>query len=159
MSGSSDDTKLLKWYLWQNVTVVNYKEILERTLIRGSLMQRYSSLINMILTFVPHHYIKCCQSKFYNEQKEHVTYGSSMAMLQIDFTENYPTIWQDEIQSAHWHNCLLEWVRTSIKCNYIWWSKSYQRFDCDIYWSVNLWFTQWRSKETLYLEWWPFKPV
>ena len=26
----------------------------------------------------------------------------SMAMLQIDFADNYTTIWQDEIQSAYW---------------------------------------------------------
>ena len=46
-----------------------------------------------------------------------------MTMLQIDFTENYTTIWQDEIQSAHWqilqtsysfYKCLLEWLKTSI---------------------------------------------
>ena len=71
--------------------------MLERALIRGSLMQLYSSLITMISTFLPHHYIKRCQSKFYNEQKEQVTYDSSIAMLQFDFAENYTTIWQDEI--------------------------------------------------------------
>ena len=81
---------------------MNDKEILERTLIRGSLMQLYSSLVTMIRTFLPHHYIKHCQSKFYNEQKKQVTRDSSIAMLQIDFTEDYTTIWQDEIQSAHW---------------------------------------------------------
>ena len=58
--GSSDDAKLVKWYQWQNVTV-NDKEMLERTLIRGSLMQLYSSLITMIPTFLPHHYTKRCQ--------------------------------------------------------------------------------------------------
>ena len=81
---------------------MNDKEMLERTLIRGSLMQPYSSLITMIPTFLPHHYIKRCQLKFYNEQKEQVTYDSSMVMLQIDFAKNYSTIWQDEIQSARW---------------------------------------------------------
>ena len=58
----------------------------------------------MIPTFLPHHYIKRCHSNFYNQQKEQVTYDSSMAMKQIDFAENYSTIWQDEIQSAHWQN-------------------------------------------------------
>ena len=72
MSGSTDDTKLVKWYQWQNVTV-NDKEILEKTLIRGSLMQLYFSLITMIPTFLLHHYIKHCQLKFYNEQKKQVT--------------------------------------------------------------------------------------
>ena len=67
-------------------------------------MQLYSSLITMIPTFLPHHYIKRCHSNFYNHQKEQVTYDSSMAMKQIDFAENYSTIWQDEIQSAHWQN-------------------------------------------------------
>ena len=55
-------------------------------------MQLYSSLITMIPTFLPHRYMKRCQSKFYNEQKEQVTYDSSLAMLQIDFAENYVTI-------------------------------------------------------------------
>ena len=82
---------------------MNDKEILERALIGGSLMQLYSSLIltdsliPVIPIFLPDHYIKHCQSKFYNEQKEQVTYDSSMAMLQIDFAENYTIIWQDEI--------------------------------------------------------------
>ena len=102
---------------------MNDKEILDRTLIRGSLMQLHSSLITIIPTFLNHHCIKHCQSKFYNEQKEQVTCDSSMAMLQIDFAENYTTIWQDENQSVNWqkktsysfYKCLLEWVRTSIK--------------------------------------------
>ena len=76
--------------------------MLERALIRGSLMQLYSSLITMISTFLPHHYIKRCQSKFYNEQKEQVIYDSSIAMLQVEFPDNYMTIWLDKTQSAYW---------------------------------------------------------
>ena len=76
-------------------------------------MQLYSSLITMIPTFLPHHYIKHCQSKFYNEQKEQVAYDSSMAMLQILVCT------LAEETSYSFYKCLLEWVRTSVKCNYI----------------------------------------
>ena len=35
--------------------------------------------------------------------KEQVKTNDSTAILQIDFAENYSTFWQDEVQSAHWH--------------------------------------------------------
>ena len=62
-------------------------------------------ICDLIPEFLEHCYIKHFQAKIYKQQHEMLTsvmYPSKMAMMQIDFAENYKCISQDEIQSAHW---------------------------------------------------------
>lgn len=45
------------------------------------------------------------QAEYYQKQREAITSeqsDSSVALLQVDFSENYTCIYQDEVQSAHW---------------------------------------------------------
>ena len=44
---------------------------------------------------------KYCQSNYYSNIKDSLVENPSKIMLQINFAENYATVWQDEIQSAH----------------------------------------------------------
>ena len=54
--------------------------------------------------FMQHSYIKRQQAKKYEEDKELAsTISSTVAVLQMDFAENYTCTAQDEIQSAHWN--------------------------------------------------------
>ena len=70
---------------------------------RGLPVELYECVVMMLQSFLLHHYIKRCLSKAYNELREkRVQCHDSLDMLQIDFAENYSTIWQDEIQSEHW---------------------------------------------------------
>ena len=56
----------------------------------------------LIPSLIKDHYIKCCQSHHYKQFKEAALSNKNIAMLQIDFAENFTTMWQDEIRSAHW---------------------------------------------------------
>ena len=56
----------------------------------------------MVLSFLPHFFIKQKQSDSYMKLKEQVETNDSTAVLEINFAENYSTFWQDKVQSAHW---------------------------------------------------------
>ena len=43
------------------------------------------------------------QSRTFESEKERVKTSNTLAVLQVDFAENYTAEWQDEVQSAHWH--------------------------------------------------------
>ena len=58
----------------------------------------------MTTKFLPHCHIKHLQAKQYELDKELAsTQDSKIAVLQMDFAENYMCVAQDEIQSAHWN--------------------------------------------------------
>lgn len=50
--------------------------------------------------FLWHVYVKCRQSKYLENLKSNMPYGTFL--FQADFRKNYAHIYQDEIQSAHW---------------------------------------------------------
>ena len=75
------------------------KEKIHKT---GLPSELYNALFEMLPTFNWHHFIKGKQAAHYNEMKTHLNDNVNIAMMQIDFSENFTTIWQDEIQSAHW---------------------------------------------------------
>ena len=55
--------------------------------------------------FLQHCYVKRNQANSYNKEREGVgreNFDNSLALLQVDFSENYTCMFQDEIQSAHW---------------------------------------------------------
>ena len=102
--GSDEENEAtVKWWQWESLQDVDGRETLEKVSKRGLPVELYECVVLMLPSFLLHHYIKRCQSKAYNELREkRVQCDDSLAMLQIDFAENYSTIWQDEIQSAHW---------------------------------------------------------
>lgn len=59
-------------------------------------------LEQQLLYFLCHVYVKRTQSKFFTNLKTNLPHGK--LLIQIDFSENYSHIYQDEIQSAHWQN-------------------------------------------------------
>ena len=62
----------------------------------------YQCVVQKLPTFLHHHYNKCTQSQVYGELSKRVKKDDSLAMIQMDFAENYSTMWQDEVQSTHW---------------------------------------------------------
>ena len=95
--------------------VIDRKEVLEKSSICGSANLLYPSFTDMIPSFLPHHYTKRCQSEHHNDLKERALKEKRTAMLQVDFPENFSTLWQDKIQSgtkkqvtiltaAYWNN-------------------------------------------------------
>lgn len=54
-------------------------------------------------TFIKHHHAKREQSFAYEEAKRKALATPNNVLCQIDFSENYTCVSQDEIQSAHWN--------------------------------------------------------
>ena len=109
---STNKVKTLKWWQWAKV-IINGKESLEKIPTRGTPQELYETFIDLLPNFVTHHYIKRSQSISFNTMKEELETTTDTGMLQIDFAENYSTMWQDEIQSAHWNKTQIT-VLTSV---------------------------------------------
>ncbi|PIK39541.1 hypothetical protein BSL78_23620 [Apostichopus japonicus] len=76
--------------------------IMERSPYSGRPIPRTS----LIPQFVQHCFIKRHQAASYNLEREKAgstSFNPTEALIQIDFSENYTCVSQDEIQSAHWN--------------------------------------------------------
>ena len=85
----------------------NDKDRLIKVIEDGTVKELSEYITNLIPQFLEHCYIKRNQSASYQKERvdaetnsEH--YNPSHALIQVDFSENYTCISQDEIQSAHW---------------------------------------------------------
>ncbi len=87
------------WMQWQenNGRMVKMQET-------GTIEDLYNYICPMTPKFMQHSYIKRQQAKKYEEDKILAsTINNRVAVLQMDFAENYTCTTQDEIQSAHWN--------------------------------------------------------
>ena len=89
----------------------------------GSLYNYFSSILP---DFFKHTFVKRKQAKSYEHDKSEATMKyASIAMLQVDFAENYMGTAQDEVQSAHSKQNQITlftsvmWFRENIKCEVI----------------------------------------
>ena len=57
---------IVKWCQWENITLEDGKESLEKTSKRSPAIELYEALIEMLPGFLEHHYIKRRQSESYN---------------------------------------------------------------------------------------------
>ena len=88
-----------KWMKWQEANGRLAK--LEN---KGTVQDLYDHICTMSEKFLAHCRIKRLQSKQYELDKElALLENSDVAVLQMDFAENYACIGQDEVQSAHWN--------------------------------------------------------
>ena len=88
----------LSWYQWEScdgrMVKVEHK---------GTIEEALTSLNDQVTKFLLHVFIKRSQSKAFEDCKLEVIHDSDRALVQLDFSENYTAEYQDEIQSAHWH--------------------------------------------------------
>uniref|UniRef100_A0A8D9F251 Uncharacterized protein n=1 Tax=Cacopsylla melanoneura TaxID=428564 RepID=A0A8D9F251_9HEMI len=94
----SDDLKL-------NATWNQWKEIdgrQELVLTEGTVQEAVNDLKEQIAYFKVHSYVKRVQTLAFLEAKNNMK--ENELVIQIDYAENYASIYQDEIQSAHWNN-------------------------------------------------------
>ena len=61
-----------------------------------------NELGNDLPKFLLHCFVKREQSKEFEEEKAKAK-KDGFAVLQVDFAENFTAEYQDEVQSAHWH--------------------------------------------------------
>lgn len=92
----------VKWIIWMQVEQGRLQKVLENGL--ASELARH--ILNMYPSFLLHVYIKHEQARAYKEERALITnavLSTHKSLLQIDISENFTCISQDEIQSAHWH--------------------------------------------------------
>lgn len=101
------------WYEWERVEVVvpsaskkssNATKVvrkMKKIFKEGTIGDVVESLQNKIPSFLQHVFIKRQQSSYFQEKLTNL--DKEEAVVQVDFAENYACRYQDEIQSAHWH--------------------------------------------------------
>ena len=81
------------WTKWKGISRKNIEE-------RECISVVPSCMCNVAILSL-HYFIKQQQVNAYEDHKMKVQNDSELAVLQIDFVENFSTLWQDEVQSAH----------------------------------------------------------
>ena len=90
------------WYVWKNVE----NNRITKTVEDGTIEDLLEHMCSLIPKFLEHCYVKRKQADAYNKERDAAlseTYNPETALLQVDFSENYTCVHQDEVQSAHWH--------------------------------------------------------
>lgn len=59
--------------------------------------------MSIVPKFLKHVYIKHAQAESFEKEKKDVLEDEDLAILQVDFAENFTCEAQDEIQTAHWN--------------------------------------------------------
>lgn len=108
----------VEWFVWQesNGRLLKVQE-------EGTIQDLVHHILNIGPTFLEHYFIKREQSKSYQADKELLISTPQAAMMQVDFSENYTCVAQDEIQSAHWQQS-----QVSIFTAIIWHSETSHSF-------------------------------
>ena len=90
-------------YQWEKAPSGNGKEYLEKCLKQGRLVDLFNDACKLLPSFLTHYFTKQKQADAYESHKKALQTNTKMAVLQMDFAENFSTLWQDEVQSAHWN--------------------------------------------------------
>lgn len=85
----------LNWFQWGTVD----KKV-QKIKHSGSVSELIDTLHNQWKSFLTHCYVKDVQGSHFEKCKQLVS--NKKVVVQVDFSENYQTFHQDEIQSAHW---------------------------------------------------------
>ena len=89
---------IAKWKQWQDDNG-RIKQIVQSTLV----VHLYDHLCLLMPSFLTHSFIKRQQHKSLESDKNSTKEVSGIAVLQMDYTENYRCFSQDEVQNAHWN--------------------------------------------------------
>ncbi|XP_071481354.1 uncharacterized protein [Diadema antillarum] len=95
------DTADAQWYVWKTAEDNRLMKAVEE----GTTHDLADYICSLVPQFLEHTYIKRHQASEYQICKERATSNADPdeALIQIDFSENYTCVAQDEIQSAHWN--------------------------------------------------------
>ena len=89
------------WYVWKNDADNKLCKVLEE----GTTNDLQQHILSILPQFLQHCHTKREQATSYNHQREAAVsdaHNTTHALIQVDFSENYTCVAQDEIQSAHW---------------------------------------------------------
>ena len=90
------------WHVWQMDDDSRMMKIEEE----GTVEELVEYICAILPKFLEHCYVKREQAAAYQTQREKAaseSHDAKTALLQVDFSENYTCVSQDEVQSAHWN--------------------------------------------------------
>lgn len=91
---------LVNWIVWKkDETGSRYI----KCLMKGTIWVLVQHFIGMVDKFLMHSHIKRVQSKTFEKDRTKIDVVGDLAILQMDYAENFTCFAQDEIQSAHWN--------------------------------------------------------
>lgn len=90
-----DLTQNVSWYQWGCV-----EKRIQKIKKSGSVSELLHCLVQQWNSFLTHCYTKDVQGAYFELSK--LSVSEDEVVIQVDFSENYQTFHQDEIQSAHW---------------------------------------------------------
>ena len=90
--------EMITWSRWK--TKDNRMVLVEQN---GTVEEMVDEILSDLPKFLRHVFIKHKQSKSFESIKNSLKEDDTHALIQVDFSENYTAEYQDEVQSAHWH--------------------------------------------------------
>ena len=108
-----DPMKHIKWTLW---TITRHGRA-EKIEYEGAVAECVNVLEEKIEHFLFHVFVKRQQSSFFEMEKANV--GEKKCIIQVDYSENFSLIDQNEIQTAHWSRRQLSLFTTYLWTNSI----------------------------------------
>ena len=108
----SDDA--VTWFVWKNDANDRLCKMVEE----GTTDDLRGHICTILPQFMEHCFVKRQQALANKHEREAIDECADKALLQVDFSENYTGIYQDEIQSAHWqqhvHRCHLAFSHAAL---------------------------------------------
>lgn len=103
-NSSGRPTPTVSWLMWKQ----DDKRCVKTT-VKGSPNDLIEYLGNVVDKFIVHVHVKRAQAKSFEEDRKEMeqTVRNNVAMVQMDYAENYSCASQDEVQSAHWNQKLV----------------------------------------------------
>ena len=109
-----EENGVTKWYVWKTDSSGKLIKVLEE----GTTEELYTHICSLIPQFMARCYTKRMQAETYNKERQSAgtqsEFSSNAAFLQMDFSENYTCVSQDEIQSAHWRQTQVSLFTTAL---------------------------------------------
>ena len=100
--------------MWRNDDAGKICKVVEE----GTTEDLTSYICSIIPKFMEHCFVKRMQATSYNEERDVAEHAEddTQAFLQVDFSENYTCVFQDEIQSAHWKQAQVNLFTAALWC-------------------------------------------
>ena len=94
------DNKPFTWYVWKQTESEWLKKVVED----DATADLFEHVKTLLPQFLEHCFVKTAQSEQYQIEKDCIAepLNKAESLIQVDFSENYTCIFQDEVQSAHW---------------------------------------------------------
>ena len=104
------------WHVWGNDADGKLCKMVKE----GTSDELFAHICAILPEFLQHCCTKRSQAESYQKEREAVggdAFDESFAMVQVDFSENYTCMFQDEIQSAHWKKGQVSLFTVALWCD------------------------------------------